>query len=134
MSLNRKDLDGEAGVVVAYAADLMFGSRIRGAAQQAGVRLELVPRPDALVEACRTAGARLVLVDLDRRSADVLDAVRALKADDDVARIPLVAFVSHVDAGRIAEARAAGADRVLARSAFVRELPKLLGEAGAEPG
>jgi hypothetical protein len=45
--------------------------------------------------------------------------------------VPVVAFASHVRADLIAEARAAGADRVLARSAFVAELPALVARAQA---
>jgi hypothetical protein len=40
--------------------------------------------------------------------------------------VNIIAFVSHVREDAIAAARSAGADRVLARSAFVRELNNLL--------
>ncbi len=38
----------------------------------------------------------------------------------------VVGFVSHVDTETITAARAAGIDRILARSAFVAQLPNLL--------
>jgi hypothetical protein len=44
-----------------------------------------------------------------------------------------VAFVSHVRADHAQAAHDAGASRVLARSAFVEELPRLVSEAGASP-
>jgi len=40
--------------------------------------------------------------------------------------VPTVGFVSHVQANLIADARRAGVDQVLARSAFVTQLPQLL--------
>ncbi|MBV9279511.1 MAG: hypothetical protein JOZ41_05480, partial [Chloroflexi bacterium] len=49
--------------------------------------------------------------------------IRALKAG---ASGPLIAFGPHVDAERRKAARAAGADRVLAKSKFVTELPRLM--------
>jgi CheY-like chemotaxis protein len=49
-----------------------------------------------------------------------------LKADAELRAVPLVAFVAHVDAGLQAEARAAGCDRVMARSIFFKNLTALL--------
>jgi hypothetical protein len=40
--------------------------------------------------------------------------------------VPVVAFFSHVNPERGEQARAAGCNRVLARGAFVKELPSLL--------
>jgi hypothetical protein len=50
----------------------------------------------------------------------------ALKTDPALAGIPTLGFVSHVDSPTIEAARRAGVDRVLARSAFVEQLPELL--------
>ncbi|HET9985429.1 MAG TPA: hypothetical protein VFQ38_17640 [Longimicrobiales bacterium] len=111
--------------MLALAADLIFSARIRGAAQAAGVAAATVNRPDDLVARALAAPPRLVLVDLDARG-DIAGAIRRLKADPATAAVPVVAFVSHVREDAIAGAREAGADRVMARSAFVRELPALL--------
>jgi len=115
--------------VVALAADLMFASRIRGAAQAVGREVTLATGEAALVAAVR-AGASLVLLDLGRRG-DMPDLIRRLKEDAATADATIVAFGSHVDAGALTAARAAGADRVMARSAFVKVLPELLTAAGA---
>ena len=39
---------------------------------------------------------------------------------------PLLAYVSHTNEAAIREARAAGADKVIARGAFAQQLPELL--------
>lgn len=110
--------------VVAAVNDLMFGSRIRGAAEQAGVRSVFVrTREDLLL---RAAEADLVLLDLETRWLDAPSAIRALKQDAATAPVTVVAFGSHVDGAALKEARAAGADRILARSAFVEALRDLL--------
>jgi CheY-like chemotaxis protein len=65
-------------------------------------------------------------VDADSSRLPWAEAVSALRADTTLADVPVIAFVSHVHAERAEAARAAGASRVLARGAFVLELPRLL--------
>jgi CheY-like chemotaxis protein len=110
--------------VVAAVADLLFGARIRAAAAEAGRSVQFARSVDALVDAA--AGASLLLLDLDARWLDAAAVIGRLKNDTPTAAVPIIAFVSHVRTDAIEAARAAGADRVLARSAFVRDLPKLL--------
>jgi CheY-like chemotaxis protein len=115
---------------IACVEDLMFLSRIRTAAGGADVTVAL--RPDALIEACRSAARPLVVVDLDSARLDALGVVRALRAEPDLGNVTIVGFVSHVHADRGRAAREAGVTQVLARSAFVRELPRIL--SGQVPG
>jgi CheY-like chemotaxis protein len=112
--------------VLAVAADLLFGSRIRAAADAAGVAVHLARTADDAVEAARTRVPGLILIDLDARKLDAVALIRRLRDPEIGIRAPVVAFVSHVRTDAIDAARAAGADRVLARSAFVRELNALL--------
>lgn len=112
--------------VAAACADILFAARIRGAADAAGVNTLPLTARDDVVEKVRGAAPGLVLLDLDARWLDAPAVIRALKADAGTAAIPVVAFVSHVREDAIAAAREAGADQVLARSAFVRRLPELL--------
>jgi CheY-like chemotaxis protein len=117
-------------VVVAAVADLIFGARIRAAADAAGVELRLARKPSEVAELA--AGAELVIIDLDARWLDAPESIRAVRAaarataaaERSAPRV--IAYGSHVQAAALAAARAAGADRVMARSAFVRELPALL--------
>lgn len=122
--MNSRHADSDQTLPVALAADLMFASRIRGAAQAAGRDVKLATGEAALEDAVR-AGAPLVLLDLGRRG-DMPALIRRLKADPATASVTVVAFGSHVDAVALTAARAAGADRVMARSAFVKALPGLL--------
>jgi CheY-like chemotaxis protein len=110
--------------VAAVTADMIFAARIRGAAQVAGTAVRFARNAGELQDAA--AGARLVLLDLDARWVDVSAVMTALKDDERTATATVVAFVSHVRVDAIEAAQAAGVDRVLARSAFVRELPSLL--------
>ncbi len=110
--------------LVVLVDDLMFLSRIREAA--AGAELTVVRSASALVEACLGADAPLVVADLDSPRLKAEEAIRLLRADPVGHDVPVLGFFSHVHAERAQAALAAGATRVLARSAFVRELPELL--------
>jgi CheY-like chemotaxis protein len=117
---------GPSRTIVAAVSDLMFGSRIRAAAQQAGVSAVFVRSPNEL--AVRGAQADLILLDLETRWLDAPASIAGLKADAATESVPIVAFGSHVAGAALLAARAAGADRVLARSAFVKALPDLMRE------
>jgi CheY-like chemotaxis protein len=115
------DTEKRPAVVAVVAADLIFASRIRAAAAAAGMRTLFARSDDELMEAA--AQADLILLDLDARWLDPSASIPRLRQDHTT---PIVAFVSHVRTDAIEAARAAGADRVLARSAFVKQLPDIL--------
>ena len=103
----------------------MFLSRIREAARGPGLTVRSVRRLPELRAACQPA-PRVIFLDLDAARLPVAEVLAALRSDPELAAIPLVGFVSHVHAEKAAAARAAGCTQVLARSAFVKELPSLL--------
>jgi DNA-binding response OmpR family regulator len=102
--------------VVAVVTDLFFQSRISTAARYSDRTVRF------LTVNSETDGHALALVDLDA-DLDVLAVIRRLKAGSNA---PIVAFGPHVDSEGRKAAREAGADRVLAKSRFVSELPLLL--------
>jgi len=112
--------------VIALVADLIFASRIRAAASAAGVGAATVHRGADLEKRAREHRPRLILLDLDARGTDVPALIGTLKSDPVLKSVPVVAFGAHIETEALRTASAAGADRVLARSAFVRLLPELL--------
>ncbi|HEU4455874.1 MAG TPA: response regulator [Longimicrobium sp.] len=124
------EMEGERSggtAAVALVADMMFASRVRGTATAVGVEAVTVTRAEKLVEETRRLRPRVVLIDIDARGVDVPALIARLKSDPETRSVPVIAFGSHVNADALRAAREAGADRVLARSAFVRDLPALLG-------
>lgn len=113
-------------MIIVAVDDLMFASRIASTAKALGVEIAFARSPEAIVEAVRTRAPRLVIFDLNSVKVRPLEAVAALKADATLAAVPTVGFVSHVQTELITAARAAGVDQVMARSAFVTQLPQLL--------
>jgi DNA-binding NarL/FixJ family response regulator len=118
----------ETGAVV--VADMLFASKVRGVANALGVPIRGAT-PGGLIDVLRDSGATLVIVDLELPGGKGIDAIRSLRAQADLAGVTVIAFSSHRNAAALREGRAAGATRVLARSAFVEALPGLLGD---DPG
>jgi CheY-like chemotaxis protein len=118
--------------VLALVDDLLFLSRVREAARATGVEVRSVRGAADTVAGVRE-GARLVVVDADSTRLPWRDAVAAVRGIEPNPGARVVAFVSHVHADHAAAARAAGCDRVLARSAFVLELPALMAGAATSP-
>jgi len=111
--------------LVALMDDLMFLSRIREAARGTAVEVKSVRGAAELVAAAR-GNARLVVVDADTTRVPWRDALVALRADPEGRDIEVIAFLGHERADLAEAARASGASRVMARGAFVRELPRLV--------
>ena len=101
--------------VHALLRDLFFRSRIEATAEAAGVPVIVSGTVEELLERMREAGGRAVGV-----------GGRAHKGLPEPAE--LEACGSHVDVQAFDAALAAGADRVLPRSAFTRRLPEILRE------
>lgn len=104
----------------------MFMSKIRSAATAAGVAVAMVRSHEAALTAVRNEPPSLILLDLNNPRTDPMGLVASWKAAAETRLIPVVGYVSHVQTDVIQAARTAGIDEVLARSAFVQQLPELL--------
>ena len=111
--------------VVALCADLISTARIRGAGAATGVEVRIARNAEDAVQRAGESDVKLVVIDLDTRG-DPVGTVSRLKADPATATVPILCFVSHVREDLIKAAREAGADLVMARGAFVRDLAQLL--------
>ena len=100
--------------IVAYVPDLMDRSKVAAAAD-----VTFVAQPGELADAATTNRAELVVVDVTRPG--VVDALPAIP-------VPVLGFSKHTNRDAIDAALAAGAERVLARSAFFARLDDLLAD------
>lgn len=110
--------------VIALVDDMFFASKIRAVAEAVGVEISFPRSKEALVEKAREA--QLVLVDLHHQKLDPVALVTDLKADEELRKIPVIGFFSHVETELQRKALAAGFDQVMPRSVFARDLPKIL--------
>ena len=118
-------------MILAAVDDLLFSSKIRTTAKQAGVDLMFARTPAEILEQARTLHPPLVIFDLNSTKADPIDTIAAIKRDDSLSGVRTLGFVSHVHTGLIDAARAAGVDEVMARSAFAARLAEILLSASA---
>jgi len=111
-----------AAYAVLFSNDLMFESRVVGAARLAGLELRQVSQLDDCVELVNQPECALLLFDLETTSTDPESAIAGLRTP----RPPLVAYGPHVRSELLQSATAAGWDQVLPRSQFVTELNTIL--------
>ena len=112
-------------MTLAILDDLFFVSRLQGTARAAGLPLTIAP-PARALDAWRETRAPRVLVDL-HAPLDLAAFVAAVRGEPDGAAVRITGFYSHVDGDTRRRALAAGVDAALPRSAFVGQLPALLG-------
>ena len=112
--------------VVAAITDVFFLAKVHDAIKAAGAEMKLARTADEALAHAR-AGASLMLLDLNDRSFAALDLARAMRADDQLSAVPVVGFLSHVQADLKQQAVATGMNEVLARSVFSSSLPAVLG-------
>jgi CheY-like chemotaxis protein len=112
-------------MILAAVDDLLFLSKIQQTAQQVGVAVKSA-RPADLLDLASQDVPSAIIIDLNHRSGKALEVLRTLKSDLKTKEIAVIGFVSHVQTDLIAAARDARCDPVLARSAFVNQLPSLL--------
>ena len=113
-------------MILVAVDDLLFSSKIRATARQAGVDLTFARSAGEIVSQARAIKPALVIFDLNSGKTDPIDTIAALKADPELAGIRTLGFASHVHTELIAAARQAGADQVLPRSAFAGNLADIL--------
>jgi hypothetical protein len=109
--------------VLFLSSDLMFSSRVMGAAKAHGVAILQVADQAALADKI-VADCRLALIDLSLDPLNLPAAVRAIRAGSPGAQI--IAYGPHVDEAALADAKEAGCDQVLTRGQFNKQYAELL--------
>jgi DNA-binding NarL/FixJ family response regulator len=114
-----------AATLVTLVDDIFFLAKIRETAKAIGVTV-VAGHPRLGTAGIAEANPQAVIMDLNSRNLTPIEWIRSLKADPATNSIRIIGFASHVEEKVIADARAAGCDAVMARSAFTQQLPSLL--------
>jgi hypothetical protein len=101
--------------IVAVLTDLIFTVKISDAAKRVGVVVEFAKTVDEALD--KAEGAAAVILDLNFVPPELITRLKP---------IPLIGYVSHVQTDVIKRARENGCDTVMARSAFVQGLGKMM--------
>lgn len=117
--------------VLAAVEDLLFKSKISETASQLGIEASFPRSPGKLLDALRESPPDLLVLDLNSARFEPLALLSSVKSEDATRDVTTVGFLSHVQKDLAVAAREAGCDRIVARSAFTRDLPRIL--AGRTP-
>jgi CheY-like chemotaxis protein len=115
--------------VVALIDDVFFQAKLLETAKQVGVEVRTCTTADALDAEIAKAAPNLIVVDLNARSGP-FEALERLQASG--GKIPLIAFLSHVQVDLAERARAAGCSDVMPRSKFTQNLATILARAKSD--
>jgi CheY-like chemotaxis protein len=112
--------------ILAVVDDLFFVVKINDAARRAGMVAEFLKSADAVVEKTLAERPSMVIIDLNCSSLEPVPLIETLRLKPELKNVSVVAFVSHIQGELKMQAQNAGADMVLARSAFSLNLPQIL--------
>jgi PleD family two-component response regulator len=112
--------------VLGALEDLLFKSKISETASQLGIEAAFPRSPEKLLRALHESPPDLLVLDLNSARFEPLMLLGQVKSDDATRDVPTVGFLSHVQKDLAVAAREAGCDRIVARSAFTRDLPRIL--------
>ncbi len=113
--------------VLVVVDDLFFLAKIQTTLKHLGLTAQVLTQPAAIQAYVKAAVAPvLVVVDLTLRTDDAVAVISAIRATDSGAPIAILAFGAHVAVETQQQALKAGADRVVAKSAFSNHLPDLI--------
>jgi DNA-binding NarL/FixJ family response regulator len=111
-------------MILYFAADLIWGTRIKGTADALGLACRPARTPDMLRARLADSPVRALIVDLDSPET-ALELIRTTRSEAS-GGVRVVAFGPHMAKDALQAARDAGADEVLARGAFDAHLPDIL--------
>lgn len=111
--------------ILAVVQDLMFVVKINEAAKRLGFEVTFVKTSeDALVHAKEHPA--LIIMDLNLDAVQPVRLIGKIKDQSGPAKISVIGYLSHLQAELKAKAQEAGADMVMARSAFSQNIAQIL--------
>ena len=112
--------------ILAVVSDLLFTVKISDAAKRNGFEVVFLKSEKEVLEHAHAEKPLMVIVDLNANSVKPVELIERLKAHEELKRVMVISFVSHVQGELKQRAHDAGANMVLARSAFSTSLPQIL--------
>lgn len=111
--------------ILAVVQDLFFMVKINDMAKRSGLEVEMVNDEESVLKKAAEQPLMLI-VDLNNNAVDAVKLITALKKSAETKAVNIVSFVSHVQGELKLRAQEAGANMVMARSAFSTTLPQIL--------
>jgi PleD family two-component response regulator len=112
--------------ILAVVEDLLFTVKISDAAKRAGLDVEFVKSERDVIEKAASEKPLIIILDLNFSAVQPLKLITKLKSNGEMKQISLIGYLSHVQGELKQQAQDAGANIVMARSAFSQNLPQIL--------
>lgn len=112
--------------ILAVLEDLLFTVKISDAAKRAGLDVEFVKSERDVLDKAEHEKPLLVILDLNFNSVQPLRLISKIKNNGDMKQISVIGYLSHVQGELKQQAQEAGANIVMARSAFSQNLQQIL--------
>jgi PleD family two-component response regulator len=112
--------------ILAVVEDLLFTVKISDAAKRAGLEVEFVKSERDVIEKATHEQPLLIILDLNFTAVQPLKLISKMKNNGEMKQISVIGYLSHVQGELKQQAQEAGANIVMARSAFSQNLPQIL--------
>jgi PleD family two-component response regulator len=112
--------------ILAVVEDLLFTVKISDAAKRAGLEVEFVKSERDVIEKATHEKPLLIILDLNFNAVEPLKLISKMKGDGEMKQISVIGYLSHVQGELKQQAQEAGANIVMARSAFSQNLQQIL--------
>jgi PleD family two-component response regulator len=112
--------------ILAVVEDLLFTVKISDAAKRAGLDVEFVKSERDVIDKATNEKPLLIILDLNFAAVQPLKLISKLKSNGEMKQISVIGYLSHVQGELKQQAQEAGANVVMARSAFSQNLPQIL--------
>ena len=112
--------------ILAVVEDLLFTVKISDAAKRAGLEVEFVKSERDVIEKATNEKPLLVILDLNFSAVQPLKLISKMKSNGEMKQISVIGYLSHVQGELKQQAQEAGANIVMARSAFSQNLQQIL--------
>jgi PleD family two-component response regulator len=112
--------------ILAVVEDLLFTVKISDAAKRAGLEVEFVKSERDVIEKATSEKPLLIILDLNFSAVQPLKLISKMKSNGEMKQISVIGYLSHVQGELKQQAQEAGANIVMARSAFSQNLPQIL--------
>jgi PleD family two-component response regulator len=112
--------------ILAVVEDLMFTVKIADAAKRAGLDVEFLKSERDVIDKAAQEKPLLIILDLNFNAVEPLKLISKMKSDGEMKQISVIGYLSHVQGELKQQAQEAGANIVMARSAFSQNLQQIL--------
>jgi PleD family two-component response regulator len=112
--------------ILAVVEDLLFTVKISDAAKRAGLEVEFLKSERDVIEKATQEKPLLIILDLNFNAVQPLKLISKVKSNGEMKQISVIGYLSHVQGELKQQAQDAGANMVMARSAFSQNLQQIL--------